>query len=67
MPVVSASCRTAIVATGQLTGSSVIMVPLVLFAYGPTALLVGSPPVWAAVVALALVSTAFAYISLFSR
>lgn len=56
----------AIVATGQLSASSVIMIPIVLFAYGPAALFVGSAPVWAAVLALALVSTAFAYILYFS-
>lgn len=54
-----------IVATGQLTASTLIMLPVVLIAYGPSSLTVGSPPVWAAVVALALLSTAFAYILYF--
>ena len=56
----------AIVATGQLTASSVIMVPVILLLYGPAALMVGSAPVWTAVLALAFVSTAFAYILYFS-
>ena len=56
----------AIVATGQLTASSVIMVPVILLLYGPAALMVGSAPVWMAVLALAFVSTAFAYILYFS-
>ncbi len=55
-----------VVATGQLTASTIIMMPLVLLALGPTALLAASPPVWAAVLALALASTAFAYILFFN-
>lgn len=60
-----AGVRPEIVATGQLTASTIIMVPIVLLAYGPSSLLVGSSHVWAAVVALALLSTAFAYILYF--
>jgi drug/metabolite transporter (DMT)-like permease len=55
----------AIVATGQLTASTIIMLPVVLLWNGPAGLLAASPPVWAAVLALALVSTAFAYILYF--
>ncbi|MEW9836739.1 DMT family transporter [Mesorhizobium marinum] len=55
----------AVVATGQLTAATVIMIPLVLFWNGPTGLFEASAPVWAAIVALALVSTAFAYILYF--
>ncbi len=55
-----------VVATGQFTASTIIMMPLVLLALGPTALLAASPPVWAAVLALALASTAFAYILFFN-
>ncbi len=55
-----------IVATGQLTASTVIMIPVVLIAYGPAGLFSASPPVWAAVLALALLSTAFAYILYFN-
>lgn len=54
-----------IIATGQLTASTLIMLPIVLIGYGPAALTTGSTHVWAAVVALALLSTAFAYILYF--
>ena len=54
-----------LVATGQLTASTVIMIPLVLLWSGPAGLFAASLPVWAAVFALALVSTAFAYILYF--
>lgn len=55
----------SVVATAQLTASTVIMVPVVLAVNGPHGLFVASAPVWASVVALALVSTAFAYILYF--
>ncbi len=54
-----------VTATGQLTASTVIMVPVILSTYGPTALLAGSQNTWLAVLALALISTAFAYILFF--
>ena len=56
----------AVIATGQLTASTVIMIPIVLIAYGPTGLFSSSAPVWAAVLGLALLSTAFAYILYFN-
>lgn len=55
----------AVVAAAQLTCSSIVMLPVVLLTVGgglPTA----SGPVWAAVLALALLSTAFAYILYFN-
>ncbi|AZO12190.1 MULTISPECIES: DMT family transporter [unclassified Mesorhizobium] len=55
-----------VIATGQLTASTIIMIPLVLSALGPAGVLSASPPVWAAVLALALLSTAFAYILYFN-
>ncbi|MBZ9657870.1 DMT family transporter [Mesorhizobium sp. ESP-6-4] len=55
-----------VIATGQLTASTIIMIPLVLIAYGPAGLFSVSPPVWAAVLGLALLSTAFAYILYFN-
>jgi len=55
----------ALVATGQLTASTVIMIPVALVWSAPASLLSASPPVWAAMLALALVSTAFAYILFF--
>ena len=54
-----------IVATGQLTASTLIMLPIALTAYGPSSLTTGSAQVWMAIVALALLSTAFAYILYF--
>lgn len=55
----------AIVATGQLTASTVMMVPIVLAVHGTTGLFTASAGVWAAVLALALLSTAFAYLLFF--
>ncbi|TIN51248.1 MAG: DMT family transporter, partial [Mesorhizobium sp.] len=55
-----------VIATGQLTASTIIMIPVVLIAYGPAGLFSVSPPVWAAVLGLALLSTAFAYILYFN-
>jgi drug/metabolite transporter (DMT)-like permease len=55
-----------IVATGQMTASTIIMLPVVLWWTGPAELFDASGHVWAAVAALALVSTAFAYILYFS-
>ena len=54
-----------VVATGQLTASTIIMIPLVLVLHGPTGLFSASTPVWASVFALALLSTAFASIVYF--
>jgi drug/metabolite transporter (DMT)-like permease len=55
-----------VMATGQLTVSTVVMVPVVLIAGGTGRLLAVSPPVWAAVLGLALLSTAFAYLLYFT-
>ncbi|MDF1609603.1 DMT family transporter [Hoeflea sp. YIM 152468] len=54
-----------ITATGQLTASSVIMLPLAVLVDQPWTLPVPSLEVIAAILALALVSTAFAYILFF--
>lgn len=55
----------AVLATAQLTASTVIMVPVVLAVNGTQGLFAANAPVWGAVAALALVSTAFAYILYF--
>ena len=55
-----------VIATGQLTASTVIMIPVVLLTLGPAGLFAASAPVWTAVFALALLSTAFAYILYFN-
>lgn len=56
----------AVNATGQLTASSVIMVPLVLLIDGLTTFSAVSGQIWVAVLALAIVSTALAYIIYFT-
>ena len=56
----------SIVATGQLTASTVVMIPVVLLANGMSGLFSASPHVWAAVLGLALLSTAFAYLLYFT-
>jgi drug/metabolite transporter (DMT)-like permease len=53
-------------ATGQVTASSVLLVPLALFIDRPWALAMPSATVWAAIIGLAVVSTALAY-ALFFR
>lgn len=55
-----------IVATGQLTASTIIMIPVVLVWHGPHGLFTASAPVWAAVLGLALLATSFAYILYFA-
>lgn len=55
-----------IVATGQLTASTVMMIPVVLMWHGTQGLFAASMEVWAAVLGLAVLSTAFAYILFFS-
>ncbi len=55
-----------LIATGQLTASTIIMAPVSLFTFGAsTTTYLGSAHVMAAVFALALLSTAFAYILYF--
>ncbi|WP_425351295.1 DMT family transporter [Kumtagia ephedrae] len=54
-----------VVATAQLTASTVIMLPVVLAVSGDEDLFSAGGHVWAAVAGLALVSTAFAYILYF--
>ncbi|HEV7252249.1 MAG TPA: DMT family transporter [Mesorhizobium sp.] len=54
-----------IIATGQLSLSTVMVAPVVLLAYEPAAVLPRSMEVWAAVLALAIFSTAFAYLLYF--
>lgn len=55
-----------IVATGQLTASTIIMVPVIALTGGLGMLGDASPAAWASVAALALISTAVAYIIFFS-
>jgi drug/metabolite transporter (DMT)-like permease len=55
-----------IVAAGQLTASTIIMIPVALATAGVSALATATTPVWTAVILLALLSTAFAYIIYFN-
>lgn len=54
-----------LVATGQLTASSVVMLPVVLFLYRPSDIVIPGIEVAAAVCALAVLCTAFAFILYF--
>ncbi len=53
------------IATGQLTASTLIMLPLAFVVHGAFNPFVVSPEVWASVLSLALFSTALAYILFF--
>lgn len=55
-----------LVATGQLTASTLIMLPVMLVFYDYAEVFSGGRTTWLAVVALALASTAFAYFLYFS-
>lgn len=54
-----------VVATGQLTASTIVMIPVVLLWHGPDGLFEASGQAWAAVLALAILATAFGYILYF--
>jgi drug/metabolite transporter (DMT)-like permease len=56
----------SVVATGQLTASTVLMLPIVIFLYSPRAIVTSSIPIWAAVTVLAIFTTAFAFILYFN-
>ena len=55
-----------VTAAGQTTGSTVLLLPLVLVVDRPWTLVVPGPGVWAAIVGLALLSTALAYVLYFT-
>jgi drug/metabolite transporter (DMT)-like permease len=54
-----------LVATGQLTASTVMMIPIALYADGFDGFLHAGAGSWTAALALALVATAFAYLIFF--
>lgn len=54
-----------VVAAGQVTGSTLVLAPLALVIDRPWALSMPSPSTWAAIVGLAVLSTALAYILYF--
>ena len=55
-----------VVATGQLTASTIIMIPVVVMWHGTDGLFSASIPAWAAVFGLAVLATSFGYILFFS-
>lgn len=55
-----------IVATGQLTASTIVMIPVALLTVDAAALLSVSGGVWAAVLGIALLSTAYGYLLYFT-
>lgn len=57
--------KPVVTATGQVTGSSLILIPLAMFYDKPFTLPMPGFEVWLAILALALISTAFAYILYF--
>jgi drug/metabolite transporter (DMT)-like permease len=59
------SVPSPVIATAQLTLSTAIMLPVALVVAGPGAMIGYAGDIWAAVLALALVSTAFAYLMFF--
>ena len=54
-----------VAATGQITGGAFILLPLSLVVDHPWNLAMPSPPMWAALLAIALVNTALAYVVYF--
>jgi drug/metabolite transporter (DMT)-like permease len=54
-----------VAATGQITGGALILLPLSLVVDHPWTLPMPSPPMWAALLAIALVNTALAYVVYF--
>lgn len=55
-----------VIATGQLTASTIIMIPIVLFWHGTQDMFVASAGVWGAVLGLAILATSFGYILYFA-
>jgi drug/metabolite transporter (DMT)-like permease len=58
--------KPSVVATGQLTASTILMVPIVLLPYRPGEIVTSSIPIWTAVWVLAVFTTALAFILYFN-
>lgn len=58
--------KPSVVATGQLTASTMVMLPIVFLLYSPEAIVTSSVPIWAAVAVLAVFTTALAFILYFN-
>ncbi|MCP3887306.1 MAG: DMT family transporter [Desulfobulbaceae bacterium] len=57
--------KPVVTATGQVSASSLLLIPLALFYDKPFTLPMPGPEIWLAILGLALISTAFAYILYF--
>jgi len=58
--------KPVVVATGQLTASTILMTPIVFLLYDPSDIVSTNIPIWLAVGTLAIVTTAFAFILYFN-
>jgi len=58
--------KPAVVATGQLTVAAILMAPIVLCLYSPKDVVTSSVAIWMAVLALAIITTALAFILYFN-
>jgi drug/metabolite transporter (DMT)-like permease len=58
--------KPSVVATGQLSAATILMLPIVLCLYSPGQIVASSPQIWAAVLVLGVVTTAFAFILYFN-
>lgn len=58
--------KPVVVATGQLTASTIVMMPIVLLFYSPRDIVSANISIWLAVGTLAIVTTAFAFILYFN-
>jgi drug/metabolite transporter (DMT)-like permease len=55
-----------VIAAGQLTASTLLMAPIVFLLYSPSDIITSSIPIWSAVCALAVFTTALAFILYFN-
>jgi drug/metabolite transporter (DMT)-like permease len=58
--------KPSVVATGQLSAATILILPVVLCLYSPGQMVASSPQIWAAVLVLGVVTTAFAFILYFN-
>lgn len=58
--------KPTLVATGQLTAATVLMAPIVFLFYSPAEIVTSGVSIWMAVLALAVLTTAFAFILYFN-
>ncbi|SFU22195.1 Uncharacterized membrane protein [Mesorhizobium sp. YR577] len=58
--------KPTLVATGQLTAATVLMAPIVFLFYSPAEIVTSGVSIWMAVLALAILTTAFAFILYFN-